>query len=217
MSGSSSADAGQSANDTLAGVLDAVGNVDTSGTTWTAPGGVTTGAWDASLAAANSPTWNDANNQATGYIDTLNSQGGLTSGQQSNLNTTNGLTDQYGSLGSNNGLNTNQQALYDQYGNLASSAASGTDTAALTQQAIDDALQATNKSFNSSGLFGSDSNQEAAAKGATEAANQITSDNYWKGIDAQNAAPCRMKILCDPCAVFHNFPHRMHMTNRRRT
>jgi hypothetical protein len=60
--------------------------------------------------------------------------------------------------------------------------------AALRQNTINDTLAATNKSYNSAGLFGSDSNQKAAGQGVANAVSGLDYANYQSDIARQQAA-----------------------------
>lgn len=60
--------------------------------------------------------------------------------------------------------------------------------ARLRQNTIDDTLQATNSAFNNSGLFGSNSNQEAAGKGVASAVAGLDYGNYQSDVQRQQAA-----------------------------
>ena len=86
---------------------------------------------------------------------------------------------------------TNANAALGSIGNIAAGNDYGTNDpgyAALRTKAINDALQATNSSFNNSGLFGSDSNQRAAGEGVGNAIAGLDYANFQNDQQRQMAA-----------------------------
>ncbi len=101
------------------------------------------------------------------------------------------------------GANPNGYAGYvgDAIGDFGNTAAGGKfgmndpGYAVLRNKLQNDVLGATNSSFNNSGLFGSDSNQKAAASGLTEALGGLDYANYQNDIARQERAAGMMPGL----------------------
>jgi len=160
-------DASVALNDTINNLLTGAGGVDevfAGGPTYVGPGTTTQQGWDDALAAANNPTYDAGVSSGIGYTTAVNNNQGYTSTQ---------ANDQYGVIG-----------LQDTYGQLAANAmndeANGLDQ--VYSDVTNDTLQAVNSSFNNSGLFGSDSNQEAASQGLASALGQLQLDQYNQNV-----------------------------------
>lgn len=77
------------------------------------------------------------------------------------------------------------------FGNVAAGNAFGTNDpgyAALRAKLSNDVLTQTNSAFNNSGLFGSDSNQKAAASGLADSLGALDYQNYQSDIQRQQQA-----------------------------
>jgi hypothetical protein len=84
------------------------------------------------------------------------------------------------------------------YGRTASGAELGQNDpgyATLRAKLSNDVLQQTNSSFNNSGLFGSDSNQRAAASGLTDSLGALDYKQYSDSRDRQNNAALMLPQL----------------------
>ena len=84
------------------------------------------------------------------------------------------------------------------FGNRASGAEIGMNApgyAAMRAAVGDDVLTSTNGAFNSSGLFGSDRNQEAAGRGLAEALGGLDYQNYRASIGDQERAATMLPQL----------------------
>lgn len=84
------------------------------------------------------------------------------------------------------------------FGNVAAGNAFGTDDpgyAALRSKVANDTLTGINSSFNNSGLFGSDSNQRAAAEGLGNALAGLDYTNYQNDIQRQQQAASLLPSL----------------------
>ena len=109
------------------------------------PAGTTTqNAWDAALGAANNPAYGTGVSSGLTANNTLLANGGLTDTQRGNL--------------------TDIGNLADTYGRMAIDPAS----TQAGQNLIESVTRNTNSAFNNSGLFGSDNNQTALARGLTQ-------------------------------------------------
>ena len=139
-------------NQILGGVQDAY----KAGPTYVAPGSTTTGSQSAALTAANNPNFLAGINGALGQTAGLIGNGGLTTGQQGNLGQAQSLADQYAQMASDPGKS------------------------AAGQNLINDVTTATNAAFNNDGLFGSDNNQTALARGLAQGLGALQ-QNYMSG------------------------------------
>lgn len=163
-------DASVALNDTINNLLTGAGGVDevfAGGPTYVGPGTTTTQAWDDALAAASNPSYDSGVSAGIDNTAQMIGNWGLTSSQAADLANTQALANTYA---------TNASTALD-YG------ANGLDQ--LYSDVTNDTLQAVNSSFNNSGLFGSDSNQEAAAAGVASALAPLQLDQYNQQVQYQ--------------------------------
>lgn len=156
-------------------------------------GNVDTGS---SSTVSNSPQVKSAINNIAGQINGL-AKPGATSYVAPSTNTTQGWQASL-TAANNPAYSQGLAGAMSSFGNRAAGNELGMQDpgyATLRAKLENDVLRSTNTSFNSSGLFGSDSNQKAAASGLADSLGALDYQQYSNSLDRQSSAAAMLPQL----------------------